>query len=347
MLKYIWQSYLSMAPFLVFGFFLAGVLHVLIKREVILKHLGEQNALSVLKAGLIGVPLPLCSCSVIPTAVALRKQGASPAAVMAFLISTPMTGLDSILATYGIMGLFIALYRAVIALLMGLFGGIFALFLPHGKIEIENIETEECGCSTQESNCNDSCGCSSMEEQKERHWFSRILLYGFDELLGDIARPLLIGIFLSGLLAWLIPEDLFTQFELPKIFQMGLMVLIGIPLYICATSSLPLAAVLMLKGLSPGVVFVFLAAGPATNAATMTTISSTFGKKFFTLYLASIIAGAISAGLLLDYLIVRWGISIPINSLAHNERGQWIALASAILLAAALIRVHWKQVKKK
>jgi len=345
MLKYIWSTYVSMAPYLLFGFTIAGFIHLLIKKERIVQHLGRHNSSSVFKAALLGVPLPLCSCSVIPTAVSLRKEGASNGAVMAFLISTPLTGVDSILATYGIMGWFMALFRAVIAFLLGILGGLLSLIV-HPEISIEEKEEESCG---------DSCSCGHVEEAKAsevkktlKEHLVNVFDYAFDELLGDILWSLLLGILLSGLIGWLVPDDFLGNLAIPKILQMGLMILVGIPLYICATSSLPLAAALMMKGLSPGVVFLFLAAGPATNAATMTTIINRFGKRFFFLYLTVIILGSIGAGFLLDALITRLDIIIPLSSeFAAEEHHGWFSLFSAGLLGLLMMRLILKKLSRK
>lgn len=334
-----------MAPYLLFGFTIAGLMHLLIKKEQIVRHLGSHSSASVIKASLLGVPLPLCSCSVIPTAVSLRKEGASTGAVLAFLISTPLTGVDSILATYGVMGWFMALYRAVIAFLLGIFGGLLSLVI-HPEIPAEKTEEAPCGDSC-------SCGHSSGEETSEstktlKEHMKNVFDYAFDELLGDILWSLLLGIFLSGLIGWLVPDDFLGNLALPKILQMGLMILVGIPLYICATSSLPLAAALMMKGLSPGVVFLFLAAGPATNSATMTTIISRFGKRFFFLYLSVIIAGSIGAGFLLDAIITRLDLVIPLAAeMLEEEHQGWFSLLSAGLLGIMMLRIILKKLFRK
>lgn len=333
-----------MAPYLLFGFTIAGMMHLLIKKEHIVQHLGSHNSAAVFKASLLGVPLPLCSCSVIPTAVSLRKEGASNGAVMAFLISTPLTGVDSILATYGIMGWFIALFRAVIAFLLGIFGGLLSLII-HPEIVVEEKEEQGCG---------DSCGCGQEKTEApaakktlKEHLFN-VFNYAFDELLGDILWSLLLGILISGLIGWLVPDNFLGNLAIPKIMQMGLMILVGIPLYICATSSLPLAAALIMKGLSPGVVFLFLAAGPATNAATMTTIINRFGKRFFFLYLTVIIAGSIGAGFLLDALITRLDIIIPLTTdSAAEEHHGWFSLVSAGILGLLMIRLILKKLFRK
>lgn len=332
-----------MAPYLLFGFTIAGLIHVLVKKENIVHHLGSHNTASVLKASLLGVPLPLCSCSVIPTAVSLRKEGASTGAVMAFLISTPLTGVDSILATYGIMGWFMALYRALAAFILGILGGLLSLLIP-----VNPPDTKPAPAEDSTDACGDSCSCSTEEASTPKKPLLNLLDYAFDELLGDIVWSLLLGIFLSGLIGWLVPEDWLTNLGIPKILQMGLMILVGIPLYICATSSLPLGAAFLMKGLSPGVVFLFLAAGPATNAATMTTIIDRFGKKFFALYLGVIITGAIGAGYLLDFLYAKLNLSIPLSGLMSGEEHQsWFSVISAGILGILMIRVLIKKLFRK
>lgn len=332
-----------MAPYLVFGFLFAGILHVFVKKDMIISHLGSNSGASVIKASLFGVPLPLCSCSVIPTAISLKKSGASNAAVLSFLLSTPLTGVDSIVATYGFLGPVIGIFRPIAAFIIGILGGFSALFIKTEKTDeqIEVTEKSESSCC-----CKSECKSSVVEMniiQVIKNRTFKIFEYAFKTLLDDITMPLLIGIFISGVISWLIPDNFFTDLNLPVVVQMLIMIVVGIPLYICATSSLPIGAALILKGLSPGVIFVFLVAGPATNSATVTLIIKEFGKKFFLLYFSAISILSIVFGLLLDKIIAVYGFVINVGIEDHGEHGSspffiGVAILFFILILTSLYR---------
>lgn len=343
--------FIEMAPYLVFGFLFAGVLHVFVKKDKIISHLGSNTGASVIKASLFGVPLPLCSCSVIPTAISLKKSGASNAAVLSFLLSTPLTGVDSIVATYGFLGPVFGIFRPIAAFFIGIFGGFSALFIntEKKKEQQERSDVEE-----------SSCCCNSKkqgEDIKERsipriikNRVFKVLEYAFKTLLDDITMPLIIGIIISGVISWLIPDNFFTDLNLPVGVQMLIMIVVGIPLYICATSSLPIGAALLLKGLSPGVIFVFLVAGPATNSATVTLIVKEFGRKFFILYFSTISILSICFGLLLDWIINHYGLVINTLMAEHDDHGFSlffisVAILFFILILSSLYRRFFKSKK--
>lgn len=340
------RVFIEMAPYLMFGFLFAGVLHVFIKKDKIITHLGSNSWASVLKASLFGVPLPLCSCSVIPTAISLKKSGASNAAVLSFLLSTPLTGVDSIVATYGFMGPVIGLFRPIAAFFIGIIGGFSALFI---KTERPNEHTQVSEEKQSSCCCNSDCKNPTVEEhifQVIKHKLYLIFEYAFKTLLDDITIPLIVGIFISGIISWLIPDNFFTDLNLPVAVQMLIMIVIGIPLYICATSSLPIGAALILKGLSPGVIFVFLVAGPATNSATVTLIVKEFGRRFFVLYFGVISLLSITFGLLLDKLIEVYGLVIDISIKDHGEHGTspffiGVAVIFFILILSSLYRRYF------
>jgi len=284
-----WNVIRDMAPYLLFGFLAAGLLSVLIPAETVEKHLGGRGrVLPVLKAAVLGVPLPLCSCGVIPVAASFRRHGANRGATISFLISTPQTGVDSILVTLSLIGPVFAIFRPFAALITGLVGGIVTSFA--GGIE----ET-----GSQEP-CTDVCCTGAAHRSK----LIRGLEYGFLHLPRDIAKSLLVGLVVAGAISAALPPDYFAALLGTGFGAMLVMMVIGIPIYVCATASVPIAAALIAKGISPGAAFVFLMTGPATNAATIATIWKILGKRALAVYLATVAVGALVCGAILDYIIV-------------------------------------------
>jgi len=246
-----------MAPYLLFGFGIAGILQVILPDTWLQKHLGGSGLKPVIKAVLLGVPLPLCSCGVIGVSASLRRQGASRAAITGFLIATPQTGVDSILATWGLLGPVLGVFRPLIAFVTGIAGGA-AVALVERK--------EEC-CTSARSNDRPDQECCPVDGKVKRGLLE-VLRYGFVTLPRDIAKPLVVGIVLSGLMGALLPQDVLAPYIGGGMLAMVVMVAIGIPLYVCATASIPLAVGFIHLGASPGAALAFLIAGPATNAAT-------------------------------------------------------------------------------
>jgi uncharacterized membrane protein YraQ (UPF0718 family)/copper chaperone CopZ len=323
-LEALWELTLEMSPYLLLGFLIAGVLYVYFPQEKVIKYLGRNNWKSILNAALIGIPLPLCSCGVIPTGISFFKNGASRGSSVAFLISTPQTGVDSILATYSLLGLPLAIIRPVIALLTGLFGGMVT----------NSIDRRDQFNSKQSKT-----GKQQMTSGREK--ISAMMSYAFVEFLQDISKWLIIGLLLAALMAVLIPDGFFTNYLSNEYLSMAIVLLASIPLYVCATGSVPIAAVLLMKGLSPGAAIVFLMAGPATNAATMTVIGNVMGRKTLISYMASIIGGAVFFGILVNEFLPREWFTLPLMHL-HNEHGAhlvpfWLKIGSAVLLVFLLI----------
>ncbi|MFO7897309.1 MAG: SO_0444 family Cu/Zn efflux transporter [Candidatus Cloacimonadales bacterium] len=325
----IFQTYLSIAPYLFLGLVFAGFLHVIFKKDFVARHLGNNNFFSVIKAAILGVPLPLCSCGVIPTAMFLRKQKASKGATMSFLISTPQTGVDSIIATYGMMGPIFAIFRPIAAFITGILGGLITNIFDRKeqRFELKSIETSHASCSG-------SCSTESESaEEADSSYFQKIskgLNYAFVEFLDDITWQLLVGVILAGLISFLIPDNFFVNYGGEGWVGMLIMIAVGIPLYVCATSSIPIAVSLILKGISPGAAFVFLVVGPATNAATIALIANTLGKKLMLIYLTVISIFAILSGYLLNYIFDIFGD--PQLMLSQHEVGE-----SPLLLGATII----------
>jgi len=321
----LWDLTLEMSPYLLLGFLIAGVLYIYFPKEKVTKYLGKNNFRSTLNAALIGVPLPLCSCGVIPTGISFYKNGASKGSSVSFLISTPQTGVDSVLATYALLGLPLAIIRPIIALITGVFGGLVTNSFEKNEIkEDQKNETEN---------------ASPTIDNKNK--LKSMLQYAFVEFLQDISKWLVIGLLLAALMAVLIPDDFFINYLSNEYLSIAIVLIASIPLYVCATGSVPIAAVLLMKGLSPGAAIVFLMAGPATNAATITVIGNVLGKKTLMSYMASIIGGAVFFGILVNELLPReWFTSQLVH--IHDGHGahlipEWLKIGSSILLIGLLI----------
>lgn len=269
-----------MAPYLLLGFFIAGVLHVFVPQNFYRHYLSRDNKLSVLWAALLGIPLPLCSCGVIPTAIGLRNEKASKGAVASFLIATPQTGIDSILATFSLMGLGFAIVRPVAALITGVCGGLLVNRLVH------------------EDNPMDDTASACQIEQGNRLW--RVLKYAYYDMIRDIGLRLVIGLVVAALIQVAVPDEFFLQFGSQPLLQILVILIIAIPMYICSTGSIPVAAALLMKGLSPGAALVMLMAGPAVNLASILVVHKAMGRRFTSIYLLTIVGFAVFFGLLLN-----------------------------------------------
>ena len=314
-----WTVVGEMAPYLLFGFFVAGVLSVLISPELVERHLGGGGLGPVIKAAAFGVPLPLCSCGVIPVAASIRRHGASRGAVTAFLISTPQTGVDSILATLGLLGPVFTIFRALAALVSGVVGGAI--------VSLTGREAAEGGEPAPE--CTDAC-CTG---QAGRGRMYRAMAYAFVTLPRDIGRTLLIGLVVAALISAAVPEGYFSKLVPPGVGQILLLMLVGIPIYICATASIPIAAGLILAGVSPGAAFALLMTGPATNAATVTTVWKVLGRRTCLIYLGTMMAAALGGGLLLDQLVTAADVR---TAMQHGWMPGWVKSASGVVLLVVL-----------
>ncbi|MDD4609478.1 MAG: permease [Bacteroidaceae bacterium] len=312
----------EMAPYLLLGFLIAGLMHVYVPKKIYSQHLSKPSFKSVFLSALFGVPLPLCSCGVIPTAMSLHKEGASKGATISFLTATPQTGVDSIMATYSLLGLPFAIIRPVIAFVTGLLGGTL----------VNRLEKSEPIASHPE----DSCSTTSLSSVQR---LSIAFKYGFGELVEDIAKWLILGLVVAGCITVFVPDGFFAQFSSIPMLNMLLILCLSIPMYICATGSIPIAASLMLKGISPGSALVLLMAGPATNIASILVIGKVLGKKTLAIYLATIVISAIGWGLFIDaFLPASWFSSVlQAPSMEHGM--VWWKLASSILLFILLLRV--------
>ncbi|MFW6159492.1 MAG: permease [Planctomycetota bacterium] len=315
----IWTTLAQMAPYLLFGFLAAGLLSVYVSARWVERHLGGRGRWPILKAALFGIPLPLCSCSVLPVTASLRKHGASHGSTIAFLISTPQTGVDSILVTFALLGPVFAIVRPVVALLSGLVGGAVAHELA-GPGDVEAVNPEPCRDA-----------CCSHEGGGGR--LKRALAYGFGELPGDIGVPLLIGIAVAGLIAAFVPQGYFVEVG-SGLGSILVMMLLGIPVYVCSTASVPIAAALIVKGVSPGAALAFLMTGPATNAAGVATVWRLLGARTAIAYLGTVAATAVGSGLALNVLI--GGSEVAIEHAGRAMLPVSVRTASAVLLLGVL-----------
>ncbi|MFH1092608.1 MAG: permease [Candidatus Omnitrophota bacterium] len=314
--------WLEMAPYLLFGMAAAGLLHVFLGKDIISRHLGEGGIRSVVKATLLGIPLPICSCGVIPIAVSLEKEGAHKSSILAFLVATPTTGVDSIFATYSLLGPLFAIFRPLAALVCGISLGVADYF-----VEGKNNNKKE---------------IHPHDHAKVKIFFKwkEFLKYSFIEVPQDIGRALVLGIIIGGAIATFVPPDIFEKyFFFPFDFIVAL--LMGIPLYVCSTGSIPVAVSLIMKGFSPGAGLVFLITGPATNAVTLAFVRTKLGNKSFFLYLINIIVVAVLMGLLFNQIWFAQGGNSLLTMGAAKLLDQKVKIVSGFILLGLIINAFF------
>ena len=395
-------SFLLLSPMLILGLFLSGLLHLLIPREAVLKWLRHDNLRSVATSAGIGVPMPLCSCSVVPVVTELRRKGASRSACMSFLITAPETGADSILVTHVFFGPIVALVRPVISFVTAVVAGVFCIGLITDKNTAQQqlADAEDDPCDDHKSLVPGADDCYLSPTQIKASWlnwfrnmtqrqpmsaarqsslsmaplsmsplpisaaplaehssesehpsesaplsepldFKKIIRhvfhYGFVEVADDILFPMLLGILLGGVLFLLIPDDLMAH-DYARWLSYPVMLLVGVPLYICASASTPIAAALVAKGFSPGAALIFLMTGPATNTSTIAIILNQFGLRFASVYTGSVIAVTVILGIVVDWLLITAGITLAVNlDASHSTVIQFIEYAGAIILGSLMI----------
>jgi len=326
---------MEMAPYLLLGFMIAGILYGFFPKDKVQKYLGKNNLRSVINASLLGIPLPLCSCGVIPTGVSFHQNGASKGAAVSFLISTPQTGVDSIMVTYSLLGLPFAVLRPIIAFVTGIFGGWYTnRLVKKNKLEEGNIHQIE----------------EHIIYNSFYHRVYSMMKYAFVDFLQDIMRWLVIGLIIAAAISIALPDDFFTNYIGNNYLSILLVLAASVPLYVCATGSVPIAAVLLMKGLSPGAALVFLMAGPATNAATITVIGKSLGKRSLIAYLSSIIGGSIIFGILInEFLPWSWFSVIDIHGVHNHGLPYWLKLGSTIALTLLIVNGFIRKyfIKKK
>jgi len=324
-----WATLTDMAPYLLMGFGVAGLLAAFVSPDLVERHLGGKGLMPTLKASVFGVPLPLCSCGVIPVAASLRRHGASRSAATAFLLSTPQTGVDSIFVTYALLGPVFAVFRPIAALLTGIIGG-GAVAVLAGDEESDAPSAADC-----------SAPCCQADAEGNR--IRRALHYGFVVLPQDISGALLLGLAAAGIIAALVPAESVATLVGTGLVSMLIMMVAGIPIYVCATASVPIAAALIAKGLSPGAALVFLMTGPATNMAAIATIWRVLGRRTTLIYLATVAVFSLVCGLVLDLLFTVTGTA----SVHEHHASMPAAIGSAcavillLMLVVALLKTKW------
>lgn len=321
-----------MSPYILLGFFLAGIMHTFVPATLYHKYLGRKSFRSVLNAAILGIPIPLCSCGVIPTAMSLKKEGASKGATVSFLIATPQTGVDSIIATYSLMGLPFALLRPLAALFTSLFGGQMVNIFDKDKEE--NAVKPATSAATKTS-----FGAKVVE----------VFRYAYIEMMQDIGRWLIVGLVVAGLITVFVPQSFFALFSDSSLLSMLIVLVFAIPMYLCATGSIPIAVALMMKGLSPGTALVLLMAGPAVNSASMLVVGKVLGRKPLLIYILSIILGSVLFGLGIDYLLPREWFTATVTEMASASGTSvfnMICTAVLLVLLSVAMFLRFRQNRK-
>ena len=332
-----WWILKEAAPYVLFGSLIAGLLYIFVNHETIYKHFGKGKVRSVFLASLFGIPIPLCSCGVLPAAVSLRKQGATRGATLSFLISTPESGVDSIAVTYALIDPLMTVIRPLSAFISAVVAGLADNF-SSGDDYKSNLEKADITCKV--DGCCDGIDCPIEIHRNHHSFYQKIkssVKYSFGELFEDFALWFTIGIIAAGAITYLMPEQLMERYLGGGIHSMLIMLLAGIPMYICATASTPIAAALILSGVSPGAALVFLLAGPATNLASLSVVGATLGKRSAAIYLTTISVVSVSMGLFTDYLYKTFKISpMAYSGKASEFIGEPVKIALALIIALLL-----------
>lgn len=337
-----WDILLESSVFILLGLIVSGLLRVFLNPGSVSRHLGQGRFASVFKASIMGIPVPLCSCGVLPAAAALKKQGANNGAVTSFLISTPESGVDSIAITYALMDPIMTVVRPVVAFFTAFSAGIAENLL--GKPDTARPVVPDISCPV--DGCCDGRNCSP-EVHRNHHSFGEKISAGFrfalTDVWGDLAVWFLFGLLLSGVITAVIPESVFSRYMGGGFSAMLIMLTVGIPIYICATASTPIAATLILQGVSPGAALVFLMTGPATNVTSLTVLIRVLGKRATAIYLMAIALCAVGFGLLVDWGYSTMGVSAQaVVGQAGEAVPRAVEWAGAILILALSVKPVWR-----
>lgn len=322
------ELFIESAPWLLFGFAVAGVIKALVPEDLMASQLGKPGIAATVKAALIGAPLPLCSCGVIPAAMGLRRGGASKGATTAFLISTPETGVDSVSVSYALLGPFMAVMRPVAAIISAIVAG---LLVGRDSDAPKPVALAAEGC----------CAADTAASATSASWRQKLFAawhFTFIDLLRDITKWLLIGLACAAVIKTFVPEELLLQWG-DGLLAFVVMALIGVPMYICATASTPIAAGLLFSGLSPGAVLVFMLVGPATNIATVALVKRELGLRALYAYLFSVLSVSFACGYLTNAVADSWGLEFVAQpATAMTMSHSWLGYAAAAALAALMLR---------
>ncbi|TMO94035.1 permease [Pseudoalteromonas ruthenica] len=369
-----WQLFVLSAPWLMLGLFLAGLINVYLPANFLQRHLGKEGFWTTVKAAFIGAPMPLCSCGVIPAAVGLRRAGASKSATTSFLVSTPETGVDSVSVSYVLLGPFMAIIRPIAAITSAITAGVLVgkeskpeatptqLSSPSCCAEKTPQPSTSCCTNKQQAPASQapmqaqqagntapaSCCSSRSKATKEPSFmakFKQAVHFSTTKLLNDTAMWLMIGLFFAALVQTYVPASYLSQWG-SGLLAMTVMVLISIPMYICATASTPVAAGLLIAGVSPGAVLVFMLAGPATNIATLGVVGKELGKRAIVAYLSAVIGVALAFGYLTDWLVARFDFAVsPLVGHQHELMAPWLSQSLAVILLLLLLRLVWLKLR--
>ncbi|MCB2192019.1 MAG: SO_0444 family Cu/Zn efflux transporter [Deltaproteobacteria bacterium] len=342
-----WHLLAEASIYIIFGLLVAGLLKAFLSPSFVSRNLGQGKVGPVFKAALLGLPLPLCSCGVLPAAAGLKRQGAGRGAVASFLVSTPETGVDSIAITYALLGPVMAIARPLAAIITALLTGLGMGALKDKQKQAAALPDLTCPVDS----CCDGTDCAPEEHAHHHTLLQRIragMAFARGELWEDLAAWFWLGLVLAGIIAALVPAEFLTRYLGGGVGSMLIMLAVGIPLYICASASTPIAAALILKGVSPGAALVFLLAGPATNVTSLTVLVGVLGKRGTALYLVGIALGAVVSGLLLDQFFVLSGLSpLAVVGSAGEIIPGWLRQAGAGLLVLMSIAPLWRLALRK
>ena len=330
--------FIESAPWLLMGFTVAGLMKAFVPSELLAKHLGEPGLMATVKASLLGAPLPLCSCGVIPAALGLRRSGASKAATTSFLISTPETGVDSVSISYAMLGPFMAIIRPIAAITSAITAGILVGIENSIPASASDQPAETCCASkTPEP---EPCCSNEKAQIKQATTLNKLaegLHFTYIDLVRDISLWLLIGLGFAALIKTFIPAEFLLQWG-DGFMAFVVMALVGVPMYICATASTPIAAGLLFSGVSPGATLVFMLVGPATNIATMGLVKTELGNRTLAIYLASVVGVGFAFGYLTNYLAALWGMDFLAQAQhVHSMVNPTITYGTSILLAGLMV----------
>ncbi|MEX0964103.1 MAG: SO_0444 family Cu/Zn efflux transporter [Pseudohongiellaceae bacterium] len=334
MLSIFWDLLIESAPWLLLGYLLAGIIKQVIPSQWVHKQLATPGFLSIAKGAFIGAPLPLCSCGVIPAALAVRKAGASKGATSSFLVATPETGVDSISFSYAMLGPIFAIARPVAALISAIVAGLLVNRFDEEEQTAQPAKAESSCCHNKQAQRE-----AATPDLAEKLWGA--VQYGYGRMISDTAKWLLIGLVAATLVTAAVPQSFFLQWG-DGLLAMVVMVIVGLPMYICATASTPVAAGFLFAGISPGAALVFMLTGPATNIATMGVIKEQLGVRSLLAYMAGVILTAIASGLILNQLYAYYGWPLQLSMMEHGESYPLWRQLAALTLSALVLRV-WLQ----
>ena len=360
-LEAIWVILVESGPYLLAGFLIAGALKVLIPERWIYRNLGQDNTRSVFLASLFGVPIPLCSCSVIPTAMSLKRSGASKGATTSFLISTPETGVDSIGVTYALMDPIMTIVRPFSALMTAFVSGTLVNRIvkrgwddqPDEEVQQRLIESDhdhdhghdhshDHTAADESSCCHGEDEEAPVQKTTAKEKAKDAWHYAFVTLMADLTPWFILGFVVSGLITLIVPDDFFGNVLPNGWMSMMAMLVIGVPLYICATASTPVAAALLAKGLDPGSALILLLAGPATNIATIAVVRGFLGRRVLYAYLGSIAICSLALGFGVNalYGMLDTSPTTAVGPLSAEHSSAFAQLTGAILLGLLVWHAH-------